>query len=117
MKALLLSNLNNTNNKASFENDYKQMLALYYAMVDSPLIPSIADLPWTDVASKQATNVFEVKEFVPKIPKITEAGKKEVSVPRAYSKQSDKVGREGEKFVFEYEKKKLEELGRVDLAN
>ena len=46
--------LASTTNRELIENDYKEILRLYCAMVDSPVVPSVEDLPWAEVSSKSA---------------------------------------------------------------
>ena len=101
------------------------MLRLYCAMVDSPVVPSVEYLPWAEVSSKSADETIlnnksakfvHLQDFVPKAPKSAGQTKNQNSERRHYSKTADKVGREGEKAVFENEKEKLIALGREDLA-
>jgi len=108
--------LASTIDPVSFENDYKEILSLYCEMVGSPLVPEVEDLPWTDVTPNAKERTVETSLFVPLKPKTERKVGSRSSPARRYSKQSDKVGREGERIVFEVEKRKLERLGRLDLA-
>jgi hypothetical protein len=105
-----------TTDPVSFENDYKEILSLYCEMVGSPLVPEVEDLPWTDVNATAKKHTIETSLFVPLKPKTERKTGTGSGIARKYSKQSDKVGREGERIVFELEKQKLEDLGRSDLA-
>jgi len=105
-----------TTDPVSFENDYKEILSLYCEMVGSPLVPEVEDLPWTDVNATAKKHTIETSLFVPLKPKTERKTGTGSGLARKYSKQSDKVGREGERIVFELEKQKLEDLGRSDLA-
>lgn len=100
----------------SFENDYKEILSLYCEMVASPMVPEVEDLPWTDITRTPKEEHIETSSFVPLKPKTAKNAGSSASSIRKYSKQSDKVGREGERIVFDLEKKKLIDLGRPDLA-
>ena len=85
-------------------------------MVGSPLVPEVEDLPWTDVNTTAKEHTIVTSPFVPHKPKTERKTGTGPGSARKYSKQSDKVGREGERIVFEVEKQKLEDLGRSDLA-
>lgn len=108
--------LDATIDPVSFEDDYKEILSLYCEMVGSPLVPEVEDLPWTDVNTTAKEHTIVTSPFVPHKPKTERKTGTGPGSARKYSKQSDKVGREGERIVFEVEKQKLEDLGRSDLA-
>ena len=112
----LTYDLSETTNQNAFEDDYKHMLALYCAMVDSPVVPLVDDLPWADAVPKPDSTNLEIQHFVPLVKKQSRDRSSSIGSQRKYSKQSDKVGREGERLVFDHEKRCLEKLGRPDLA-
>jgi hypothetical protein len=99
------------------KSDFLEYLDLYSQMSESLLI---ADDDAYVLESKmpfaQSSDVIE-KEFKPRAPKKSRTGKNSSSTAiRRFSKKADKIGKKGEDWVFDYEKRKLIKLGKADLA-
>ena len=96
--------------------DYRKMVSVYRALVESPMSPSVADLLEESAEPPKVDDLTpSVTPFVPR-PKPKKSGDGCAGGNRRRSKQSQKVGKAGEQAVFAYEKKKLIEAGQEKLA-
>jgi hypothetical protein len=105
--------------EADLKRDYLEYLNLYDKMSESLLLADVDSYVYESVDEKEIESEVSVTTFVPRVFK----KRKSVSSPSSsgnsyrYSKKSDKVGKLGEKIVFEHEKKRLSSIGRMDLAD
>lgn len=106
-------------NDETLQNDYRQMLELYDAMVESPTLPSEEAYVVDNSTTPEVPDQIDIEPFVPKkkvLRKINGSENKAGNYKR-YSKSSDKVGKIGEEYVFNVEKETLQRGGRKDLAD
>jgi hypothetical protein len=99
------------------KSDFLEYLDLYSQMSESLLIADDdAYVLESKIPFAQSSDVIE-KEFKPRAPKKSRTGKNSSSTAiRRFSKKADKIGKKGEDWVFDYEKRKLIKLGKADLA-
>ncbi|MCH2277007.1 DUF3578 domain-containing protein [Thalassospira sp.] len=101
---------------AQLADDYRAMMSLYRMLVESPLTPSLTDLLEESAETPKADELVPVvTAFVPR-PAPSKTGSSRGGGNNRRSAQSQKVGRAGEQAVLAYEKKKLIDAGREDLA-
>jgi hypothetical protein len=97
--------------------DFREYLKLYDMMVDSLLLVEVDDYIAETLDARDLPSDAIVKQFEPRPPKRPEGGNGVMNGGgRRRSKKSDKVGRLGEEWVFEFEKKRLISLGLQHLA-
>jgi hypothetical protein len=96
---------------------YLEYLRLYEMMVDSLLLGDVDDYIVDALDASELPAEIVVKQFMPRPPKKTPRGDASSSSGgRRYSKKSDKIGRLGEEWVFEFEKERLRKAGLEHLA-
>jgi len=96
--------------------DYQQMIMLYQAIASSSIVPTVSELLNDSIEAAFPTAPSPkamVGDFIPRKPKGRRSGS---SGSSRHSKDAKKIGDLGELWVLEYEKKKLIDLGRSDLA-
>ena len=107
-------------------NDLHRYVESYRKIVNDPassvLLDVLAESVFEDSDQKQVTDFdYQLPKFNPiaieSESKDKNANRKISSKPSKPSMPSKKVGDAGEKYVYEYEKNKLERLGLGDLAN
>jgi hypothetical protein len=105
--------------EADLKRDYLEYLNLYDKMSESLLLADVDSYVYESVDEKEIESEVSVITFVPRVFKKRESGSSPSSSGNSYrySKKSDKVGKLGEKIVFEHEKKRLSGIGRTDLAD
>lgn len=105
-------------NNDVMKSDFLEYLNLYSQMSESLLIADDdAYVLESNTPIAQVDEIIE-KEFVPRAPKKSRTGKNNSSEKaRRFSKKADKIGKKGEHWVFEYEKRKLIKFDRPDLAD
>lgn len=104
--------------ESEMKSDYLEFLNLYNNMCDSLLLADVDSYVFELVDENELQTEVKLEDFEPLVFK-KRKGKESSSrnsQSYRYSKKSDKVGKIGEEIVFEFEKKKLVEGGRDDLA-
>jgi hypothetical protein len=100
------------------KEDYVNFLVLYEKMSESLLLADVDSYVYELIESPPVTQKISVEEFVPfkfKTRKKINGSDVRGNTYR-HSKKSDKVGKLGEEIVFNYEKQKLIDAGRDELA-
>lgn len=105
--------------EADLKRDYLEYLNLYDKMSESLLLADVDSYVYESVDEKEIESEVSVITFVPRVFKKRKSASSPSSSGNSYrySKKSDKVGKLGEKIVFEHEKKRLSSIGRIDLAD
>lgn len=86
-------------------------------MTESLLLADVDDYVLEAVESPSVEKPITAVEFTPRVIKNRQSNSSsETNRERRYSKKSDKVGRLGEEFVFNYEKQILIKAGMSELA-
>lgn len=100
------------------KRDYLEFLNLYENMCTSLLLADVDSYVYESIEARNVTSEPETKDFEPRVFKKRKPNSVSGNAgsQHRYSKKSDKVGKLGEEVVFEWEKKKLTERGRADLA-
>ncbi len=100
------------------KRDYLEFLNLYENMCTSLLLADVDSYVYEAIETESLTSNPELRDFEPRKFKKRKANPVTGTAGNhsRYSKKSDKVGKLGEKIVFEWEKKKLVDGGKVDLA-
>ena len=107
-------------------NDLARYVDSYRKIVNDPassvLLDVLAESVFEETDQKKESDLnYELPEFNPIVlesqPKDTNKKRKTSSKPSKPSTPSKKVGDAGEKYVYEFEKNRLERLGLSDLAN
>jgi hypothetical protein len=99
------------------KSDFLEYLNLYSQMSESLLIADDDAYVLESNTPVAQTDEVAEKEFTPRAPKKLRTSKNNSSArERRFSKKADKIGKKGEDWVFEYEKRKLIKLGKSDLA-
>ena len=107
-------------------NDLARYVDSYRKIVNDPassvLLDVLAESVFEETDQKKESDLnYELPEFNPIVlesqPKDISKKRKTSSKPSKPSTPSKKVGDAGEKYVYEFEKNKLERLGLSDLAN
>jgi hypothetical protein len=104
--------------------DYLEYLHLYDSMSESLLLADVDDYVYETVSRNTQTQdsivVAVEKKFVPrkfaKKKTGTPGDGSSSGAPRRQSKKSDKVGKTGEQVVVQFERQRLRDAGRTDLA-
>jgi hypothetical protein len=100
--------------------DLTELLKLYTEIVSDPLEATVDRLVEAVVEPANSTGTIEVCDFQPR-ERHTSEGMESAGVrgrrERRYSPESRKVGDAGERVVLRYEKERLTNLGRPDLAD
>ena len=111
--------INNLPNDNVLKSDFLEYVQLYDAMVDSLLLAEVEDYVLENIEVPEISLNTEIKDFEPRIRKAknTTGGKNSNSKNYRRSKKSDKIGKLGEEWVFNYEQKKLKECGKKDLSD
>jgi hypothetical protein len=96
--------------------DYEEVLHTWLGKATPNYVPFAISAFGELFYYRKFTETDEI-EFVPRPPrKHRNSNTNSVTSQRRYSKKSDKIGRIGEEWVFEYEKRKLIKSGRKDLS-
>lgn len=105
--------------EARFVSDLQTLVRLYVQIVSDPLEPTVERLVESVVEPAARVEEIEVREFEPRPMRKgrDSSGSGNKRKGRRYSPESRKVGDAGEKAVVLYERKRLMELGRQDLAD
>lgn len=102
---------------SQIKSDLLEMLRLYGYMTGSLLLADVDDYVLEAVESPSVEKLVTASEFTPRIIKSRQPNSSSETIrERRYSKKSDKVGRLGEEFVFNYEKQILMMAGMSELA-
>lgn len=100
------------------KSDLLELLKLYGLMTGSLLLADVEDYVLETVESPSVEQQVQISEFSPRVIKSRQnSSTGESSRERRYSKKSDKVGRIGEEYVFNYEKQFLTKEGLLELAD
>lgn len=102
-------------------DDYLDILQRYQDMINDPTIPNISTLFHAQIQNVLPKNEPTISMFTPRNKKVkgTSNGKKVYqSTKSTYKSAADAklIGDKGELIVLNYEKKKLNDAGRLDLA-
>jgi hypothetical protein len=105
-------------NDEELKRDFLEYLSLYDRMANSLLLAEVDDYVLETAEPPKASEALEIAEFVMRPRKKTVKASEGTRGGGNYrrSKKSDKIGRLGEEFIFEYEKAQLIAKGRRDLA-
>ena len=99
------------------KSDFLEYLNLYSQMSESLLIADDDAYVLESIPPIIQPSEIVEKDFKPRPPKKSRTTKNSAPSPeRRYSKKADKIGKKGEEWVFEYEKRKLIKLNKSDLA-
>jgi hypothetical protein len=98
-------------------SDLKQLVQLYTEIVSDPLEATVDRLVEAVVDPAPGLQVPEVRDFEPRPPRPDRESEGLPGRKRRYSPESRKVGDAGEQVVLTYEKNRLTNLGRLDLAD
>jgi len=99
------------------KRDYLEYLSLYDRMANSLLLAEVDDYVLETVELPKTTEALETIDFIIRPKKrVTKVSDGSRGSGYRRSKKSDKVGRLGEEFIFEYEKERLIANGFPDLA-
>ena len=100
------------------KRDYLEYLSLYDRMANSLLLAEVDDYVLETATPPKATEVVETVDFtVRSRKKTTKVSDGSRGGGYRRSKKSDKIGRLGEEFIFEYEKNHLIANGFPELAS
>jgi len=108
----------NLPSEESLKNDYIEYLKLYEKMSESLLLADVDAYVYESIDEPIENKEIRVERFEPRVFKKRNIETKQRGAGNSYrhSKKSDKVGKLGEQLVVQFEKRKLEEAGRSDLA-
>lgn len=100
------------------KRDYLEYLSLYDRMANSLLLAEVDDYVLETAEPPKASEALEITDFTvrPRKKTIKASDGSRGGGNYRRSKKSDKVGRLGEEFIFEYEKSRLIAKGFPDLA-
>jgi len=109
--------INNLPDEESLKKDYLEYLDLYSLMANSLLLAEVDDYVLEAVELPQVNEKNLIKDFAirPQAKKTSKSGSNKSSGFRR-SKKSDKIGKLGEEYIFEYEKDRLIKIGHPELA-
>jgi len=111
-------NLQNSLSDALLQGDFTEMLKLYGYMAGSLLLADAEDYVVDSAETPQIEEDFSTIEFQPRVFKKRQSKEgSSSSGSRRYSKKSDKVGKLGEEFVYNFERKILIQAGQTELAD
>jgi hypothetical protein len=104
--------------ESELKRDYLEFLNLYENMCTSLLLADVDSYVYEAIETRNILKKPELRNFEPRKFKNRKAnsGSGNSGNQHRYSKKSDKVGKLGEEVVFEWEKKKLIDGGRAELA-
>lgn len=103
---------------SQIKGDLLEMLRLYRYMTSSLLLADVDDYVLEAVESPRVEKQITTSEFTPRIINSRKSNSSSETIrERRYSKKSDKVGKLGEEFVFNYEKQILLMAGMAELAD
>ena len=118
--------LTQTNINYDYVSDFKDYLSIYKSISDDPLTNISTDLMAEESADSTDNPIWDF-DYNPEItnPKLPNNNTNKKSsktrsgfnTPYTYSPDTSKSGKAGEEYVFEYEKQKLNKLGKSSLAN
>jgi hypothetical protein len=109
--------LSSISNDAELKKDLIELTRLYGFMTGSLLLADVDDYVLETIESPSVSAPITASEFEPRIIKRRQSGTSgEFGKERRYSKKSDKVGKFGEEFVFNYERGLLINSGFPNLA-
>jgi hypothetical protein len=97
--------------------DLQALVKLYTEIVSDPLDVTVERLVEAVVEPVARVETIEVHDFKPRQPQKNRASGDSTGQRRRYSPQSRKVGDAGERVVMRYERERLIEIGRKDLAD
>ena len=105
-------------NEDQLKYDYIQILKLYDLMANSVVLPSEEEYVLEQTESPSVIDLTEVLDFLP-VAKSKRGSNLSngQTFNRRYSKASQKIGKLGEEFIYNYERKILLEGNRPDLAD
>ena len=100
------------------KDDYLEYLNLYDLMSESLLLADVDSYVYESLDESEIKSEVQLKVFEPRIFKKRKlsAGTSGSNISRRYSKKSDKVGKLGEEIVLDFERMKLADANRDDLA-
>lgn len=102
----------------NLKRDYLEYLSLYDRMANSLLLAEVDDYVLETVELPKATEVLKTIDFtVRPRRKATKVSDGSTGSNHRRSKKSDKVGRLGEEFIYQYEKSQLIANGFTELAS
>ena len=98
--------------------DYLEYVKLYDLMSESLLLADVDSYVYESIDEQEIKSGVQLIDFEPRNFKNRKSGSKggKNNSSRRYSKKSDKVGKLGEEIVVEFEKSKLLQENRPDLA-
>lgn len=94
---------------ARLQADYVAMLRLYKSLVGNPILPEIEELLEEQIEPPETPQKPIITDFVPRKPKVKGEGKGKAG--RRISKESKKVGDQGESLVVAIEQDRLRAAG------
>lgn len=105
-------------NDITIKNDFIEYMSLYDAMADSLLLADVDDYVLEQVVAPEKNFEKTPIEFSPRIRKVKNLTKNKStsSSNNRKSKRSEKIGRIGEEWVYQYEISKLIAAGKPELA-
>ncbi len=111
--------INKLPSETELKRDYQEYVNLYDSMSDSLLLADVDSYVYEAIDEQEIKSEVQLTGFEPRVFKKRKSGSSTNgnSGSRRYSKKSDKVGKLGEEIVFEFEKKKLINENRRDLAD
>lgn len=110
--------IKNLPDEESLKKDYLEYLELYSLMANSLLLAEVDDYVLESVELPRVSDTSLTKDFSirPQAKKTSKSVSNKSGVYRR-SKKSDKIGKLGEEYVFQYEKNKLIKAGFPELAS
>ena len=114
----LVYEVDNLPSEDDLKRDYLEFLGLYENMSESLLLAEVDSYVYEEIERQNLSVVPEMRDFEPRKFKKrkSNSGSGNSGNQHRYSKKSDKVGKLGEEVVFEWEKKKLIDGGKTELA-
>src|SRR3984893_2706485 len=103
--------------EAQIVADLKALVDLYTTMVSDPIEITVERLVEAAVEPVARVELIEMRDFSPHLMRTHRASNAATHQERRYSPESRKVGDAGERAVISYERKRLIQLGRQDLAD
>ena len=109
--------LDNLPSEDQLKYDYLQILKLYDLMANSVVLPSEEEYVLEQTKSPRVIDLTEIIDFLPVAKNKRESNLANGQTSnRRYSKASQKIGKLGEEFIYNYERKILLEGNRPDLV-
>lgn len=109
--------LNNLPDEDVLVNDYRKFVDFYERTVADPLTPDIESLVKATVDFKTIEKIITSKEFEIRLPKKKKAQSTKSNSFKRHTKESKVIGDLGEDIVIEYERNRLNKLGKGHLAS